>query len=1803
MFNKISSWWSGGSKKRALLVGGTFLVVGIAAASLFYSSSRLIAPGDVFTRDTRDLFEGFTRLVLSEANAQDNFALHPVASDSLGVEPTSAYLLTSKEDIKTTDVGESIRVTPQVKFSLAKRAEKEWLLTLAEPLSPNTLFKVALAASYQDEGGEDQTRDYEWAFQVKDSFKALHSIPRDAATGVPLNSGIEVTFSHDNFAGYEQFFTITPQVAGKFEKHGRTLVFVPEALNSTQVYTVTVKKGFSLQGSNEVLGEDYSFAFETQTSSGPRSPDAPWFRIYQKLQDVGTTEPPLIQLSARNMKENTVEVAVYPLNGEDEYLQMLDRRDQLPWWAYSKDYYLDDTSSRKALTSFQAPIQEEENVQFVRFAGSLPPGYYVAELKSGGLRDQVWIQVTDAAAYVNVAKNQTVVWATDLAARRPVAGARVELIGTGKVFSANGQGVAVFATPEELVNASSRTQERTRYYFKVSFADKELIIPAAYLSRSEGYWSDSGAVDYWKYLYTDRPLYQPTDTIKFWGLLKRRDQSKVSEPAILTLYKDGYVDYYYRPVVVATQTLSLDSLGTFTGEIPIKDLRADSYSLELKVGDEVIEQKYIQIRPYDKPAYQLNLVPDKKVAYAGNAIALEAQASFFEGTAVPDLSLVFETPEGKKTVVTDAEGKVKLTYTKDYHECKNVYRCWPEYAWLKISPELSEVAEIEASANLSFYGPEVYAASNVTYPAKGRSKVEVAVSSIDLDKVEDGYWYPDDDAVRAPSAGTKVTGEVIKITYTRTEVGTGYDFINKRTYKRYSYSRHEEKVDSFSGVTDDKGIFVYERNVDPDTSYQVNVNYYDARGRYDRIASYLYYYDGMNLNRYSGADYNYYHLKLPEDKTFSVGAQVAVDFSNNDESLPDNGNNYYLFLQYQNGFQEYASSQNSEYAFPFEARDIPNVNLSGVYFNGETFIVAGTGWVGNSIQFDTDDKTLQIEIVPDKDRYAPGEEVGLKVATRDARGEPVSAAVNLNLIDEAFYAVMDSKATPIDSIYEGMWSGSVYSASSHRRPENLYGGAEKGGCFLAGTKILMADQSLKNIEEVKVGDEILTLEDPRTNKKVSSAVTELYYHVISHYLVINHELKVTPEHLVYANLGFIPAGDLKEGDWMLKEDGEHVFVASLEAVREVVPVYNLKAEPQHTYFADGYFVHNEKGGGPREFFADAALFETVTTDSRGQARTSFILPDNITSWRVTAQGLSSRLDVGVSMSKIPVSLPVFIEATIGKEYLAGDEPVARLRSFGDSLMRGDPVTLSLTAPELGIADPQVKQSHAFATEFFPLPQLARGTYAVTYSLDAASKGKDAVKLPLEAVGSRVVVQSVQTQDATEGLALSNAARSPMAVIFSDTQRSAVYRTLQWLSSSWGDRIDQGIARMMAPKLLNETFGVSRRVPEFAASQYQLSSGGLALLPYSSADLELSARVADLHVAGFDDTALTQYFFRKLEDKKSNKEEVTLALYGLAALEQPVLPRLRAWIERDDLTVRERLYAALAAFALGDGESARAIYINIVDQYGQIKEPHIIIKAGDSDDEILNNTALTAVLASYLNEPQQYGLWGYLRFNHPKEILLYLEELNFVKANMARLANKPASVEFQVNQDTVTAELARPRFTYAFEIQPGDALKVIKSAPDIVITTNTPLPLAESGLATDADISIRREYYVNGQKTTTFKENNLVEVRLMPEFQKNALDGNYQITDILPSGLLPVTKLYRGGGSYDCHYWYPYNREGQLVKYMVNKKWRDSYCGGSYIKYYARVKTKGAYLAEPAVIQSMLNPDFMNYSGEVKVKIE
>jgi len=137
--------------------------------------------------------------------------------------------------------------------------------------------------------------------------------------------------------------------------------------------------------------------------------------------------------------------------------------------------------------------------------------------------------------------------------------------------------------------------------------------------------------------------------------------------------------------------------------------------------------------------------------------------------------------------------------------------------------------------------------------------------------------------------------------------------------------------------------------------------------------------------------------------------------------------------------------------------------------------------------------------------------------------------------------------------------------------------AEKGGCFTADTQILMADDSYKAIKDVEAGDKILTKENPESSEYVEALVSDTVSHYVPAYLVINGELELTPEHVVFVNGEWQAAGIVEVGDFLLDGNGDRIEVKTIEKIEKSAWVYNLQVEEYHTYLANGYYVHNDKG--------------------------------------------------------------------------------------------------------------------------------------------------------------------------------------------------------------------------------------------------------------------------------------------------------------------------------------------------------------------------------------------------------------------------------------------------------------------------------------------------------------------------------------------------------------------------------------------------------------------------------------------------
>jgi hypothetical protein len=153
-----------------------------------------------------------------------------------------------------------------------------------------------------------------------------------------------------------------------------------------------------------------------------------------------------------------------------------------------------------------------------------------------------------------------------------------------------------------------------------------------------------------------------------------------------------------------------------------------------------------------------------------------------------------------------------------------------------------------------------------------------------------------------------------------------------------------------------------------------------------------------------------------------------------------------------------------------------------------------------------------------------------------------------------------------------------------------------GSCFIAGTKVTMSDGTIKNIENIVVGDKVKGHKEDNTVIKLDPTLladrklysfndNEHYFFTSEHPFMTEEGWKsVKPEKTkerdgveLYNQL----KGELKIGDKLITEDGliEIKEIKSKEINNPDMPLYNFNVSNDNSYVADKYIVHNKGGSG------------------------------------------------------------------------------------------------------------------------------------------------------------------------------------------------------------------------------------------------------------------------------------------------------------------------------------------------------------------------------------------------------------------------------------------------------------------------------------------------------------------------------------------------------------------------------------------------------------------------------------------------
>ncbi len=135
-------------------------------------------------------------------------------------------------------------------------------------------------------------------------------------------------------------------------------------------------------------------------------------------------------------------------------------------------------------------------------------------------------------------------------------------------------------------------------------------------------------------------------------------------------------------------------------------------------------------------------------------------------------------------------------------------------------------------------------------------------------------------------------------------------------------------------------------------------------------------------------------------------------------------------------------------------------------------------------------------------------------------------------------------------------------------------------CFLAGTKISMADGTYKDVEQIQVGD-LVESYDIKNKDMTQGKVVNTFPHkteeMTDYFIILNKDLKVTPNHPIYKDKKWVHAGKLKIGD-QINIENNLITITNIEKIYQKQPTYNFEVQTYHNYLVkinnQDLLVHN-----------------------------------------------------------------------------------------------------------------------------------------------------------------------------------------------------------------------------------------------------------------------------------------------------------------------------------------------------------------------------------------------------------------------------------------------------------------------------------------------------------------------------------------------------------------------------------------------------------------------------------------------------
>ncbi|MBQ2733840.1 MAG: hypothetical protein IJF74_06750, partial [Clostridia bacterium] len=668
----------------------------------------------------------------------------------------------------------------------------------------------------------------------------------------------------------------------------------------------------------------------------------------------------------------------------------------------SGEAYTYPTSGLAKVSSGSVEYSSSGARQYYAYLPKLDSGAYLVDLtlavkyngKTENENVQVLLQVSDIAAYFESSEDELILWGTrdgkpekDIAVsaeffeRHTDFSVKNDRSNYKKLTAKTGaDGVARLAIPEDK-NAAICLLEKG--------GNSLLLFPGAFDERT--------SEPIYGYIFTDRQVYFGDDKINFDGAIV---------PAYGELPEKLWLRINYRG---AKYPVTVNEDGSFEGSYVLEGF--SGYGITLQFVDEsgkVLLSKFIRVTAEDKPVYTADLSFDKLFYVSGDTANITVSASFFDGTPASGLKfrIYASVPGSRKSfdVTTGKDGTATVSYRLPAPDVSSTH---PTY--VSASAELmgTETAYLYVSESAVYIHSKFYFTAE-TASENGVSYGKVLLNRVDTSAIKSAsdlnYGVFPQNTVGKPMDGD-ATVTLTKVTYVRRSLGTEYDPINKITRENFTYDRHESTVKTEVRVFND-GVIRLD-HVKEDDSFNGYHYYTVTYGKYTlRVSASsrdMSYYDSV----YSG-------LMLESDKEYySIGDTMS--FTVNEYPEKTTTARSYLVTVYYGDTCEHFVTDSSKFEIPYKAEMIPGVCVNVTAIENGSFIQ-----LRSTPRYDyTANNRLNVEIIPEKTEYKPGDEVKVTIRVTDKNGAPAKAGtrVTLAVVDEACFALGDQTLDILSDLF------------------------------------------------------------------------------------------------------------------------------------------------------------------------------------------------------------------------------------------------------------------------------------------------------------------------------------------------------------------------------------------------------------------------------------------------------------------------------------------------------------------------------------------------------------------------------------------------------------------------------------------------------------------------------------------------------------------------------------------------------------------------------------------------------------------